>query len=499
MSADNCPYEELKENQIKEYIASYKAPKVGTFYKKKRRENEGNNGPLFQTQPCQWMKSKFFVDNAKGPPLAFFAEEEKKTNLKTEVEDEQQNVGSGYLYTWKIEQSKDNKQLSLDDDQFYRLLYHLITIKEEDFRFVGQPLTRIGLTKQAETRWTVFKELIGGNAATALGISAIALTGGAAAPVVLGGAGVAVGLGATSLSATIFSKKAQVSKQDCYRWAQLHMNRSRDIALMIVSHIDKINRMKHMKYPVILPGQDEDEYLNDLELYVDTCTTILNTILEGALVIHFSMRSDVLKHCLDKPKKSIYKKFTGSKKTEEENLEEQINLHGGALYTGDQRPVVFSIVLSQLSRTVGTRFRDNKNSLKFAELFYDEMEKLSSTKFKSWVEPLAFIKLINELNAQLTESVDDLTLFLAIRNGESLRALEMNTFNFQQTTLKQMVKKKEDEKLAELNASIIGENVAADAPNMVKLAYRISQLNGQKTRTNRRIIDHRHLISKNPK
>ena len=259
------------------------------------------------------------------------------------------------------------------------------------------------------------------------------------------------------------------------------MNRSRDIALMIVTHLDKINRMKDMKYPV-LPGQDDDEYIRDLEIYVQTCTTILNTILEGALIIHFSMRADILKHCetkescLHRSKKNIYAQYKGSEEDESTYLEELIQLKGGALYTGDERPIIFSIVLNQLSATCERRLdSENEAAVKAAKLFYDEMDKLSSTKFKNWVEPLSFIKLINEINSQLTEAVDDLTLFLTIRNGESLRALEMNTFNFSGTSMDDIIRKKEDEKLAELNRSIVGENVAVDAPNMNKLIYKITR------------------------
>ena len=124
------------------------------------------------------------------------------------------------------------------------------------------------------------------------------------------------------------------------------------------------------------------------------------------------------------------------------------------------------------------------------------MNTLSLTKYKNWVEPLSFIKLINELNTQLTESVDDLTLFLSIRNGESLRALEIERFNFSTTDLSEMIRKKEDTALAELNEAITGANVVYDQPNMKNLkddVYKAAFLRTDKKKyTNKRDRMYKH-------
>ena len=67
--------------------------------------------------------------------------------------------------------------------------------------------------------------------------------------------------------------------------------------------------------------------------------------------------------------------------------------------------------------------------------------------------------MINEIDTTLRDTMQDLELFINIRNGEALRALEVERFGFANVDLKAMVRDREDRELAKLNSDFIGVNV----------------------------------------
>lgn len=334
---------------------------------------------------------------------------------------------------WTFNNETGNHKLL--DDPFYNLLYSQILLRESEFSWVGQPLTGISTDARWAERCKVIRVIASGFGAAIGALTSWASGEGESDGPITTTKNVIHGavLGALEFGQLYFERK--VARSDCTRWAQMHMVRSKQVAEMLLIHIDKTQRIQNLNVPVRLPGQSENEYKTDLKLYAETIFSAMNTILEGSLLIHFAMRPDML----------------GKTK--------------GVLYNGDDRCLVFLAVLDSLSRTIEDRVppsvkeADRETYIANVKSFYRRMDDLSSTKFPFLVQPKAFIKMINEIDTTLRDTMQDLELFINIRNGEALRALEVERFGFANVDLKAMVRDREDAELEKLNSSLIGQNV----------------------------------------
>ena len=119
MDRSECEGDDATLENVNDYKLQFiKKTRTIQPYKKTLEEEP------FTILPCRWMKSKLFTIKSSAPFVAFY---------DTEVKGTEKQTNGAILNQWEI---SENGTKSLNDDPFYKLLYDLIILREENFKFV---------------------------------------------------------------------------------------------------------------------------------------------------------------------------------------------------------------------------------------------------------------------------------------------------------------------------------------------------------------------------